>query len=158
MNIKNKLKKISLFKYIKIILDTIKNKVGIFKRIGLLYVFFKDYFNYKRTEKNNNFLLRTEDLYPRIYDKTTTTPIDPIYFYQNCWCAKKIFDEKPDRHYDIGSQVQLVGIISQFTPTTMIDIRPLPVKLKGLSFVEGSILNLPFKNNEIKSYFFNSLF
>ena len=42
-----------------------------------------------------------------------------------------------------------VGIISQFVPTTMIDIRPIDLKLQNLSFQQGSILELPFPDNSI---------
>ena len=65
--------------------------------------------------------------------------------------AKKIFENKPIQHVDVGSDAKFIGIISQYAPTTMVDIRPLPVALSGLSFVEGSILALPFKDNEVSS-------
>ena len=45
----------------------------------------------------------------------------------------------------------MVGIISQFVPTTMIDIRPLELKLNDLYFIEGDILSLPFDDNTLKS-------
>jgi ubiquinone/menaquinone biosynthesis C-methylase UbiE len=54
-------------------------------------------------------------------------------------------------HYDIGSSANSIGIISQFTPTTMIDIRPIDLKLDGLHFIEGSILAIPFEDNSIQS-------
>jgi SAM-dependent methyltransferase len=95
--------------------------------------------------------LNTRDLFPRIFDKTSLTGIDPIYFLQGTWCAKKVFENKPKEHVDIGSQAIMVGIISQFVPTTMVDIRPLSVKLCGLSFVKGDITKLPFPDNSIES-------
>jgi ubiquinone/menaquinone biosynthesis C-methylase UbiE len=45
----------------------------------------------------------------------------------------------------------MVGIISQFVPTTMVDIRPLSVSLPELSFIKGDITKLPFKDCEISS-------
>ena len=150
-NFKKKLKKIPLLKEIKVITDTMKHRYSLMIRVKSLFLFFSDYQRYRKMSNNPNFSLITQNLYPRIYDKTTDTPVDPVYFYQNCWCAKKIFEAKPAKHFDIGSSAQLVGIISQFVPTTMVDIRPLPVHLKELSFVQGSILDLPFKNEEIAS-------
>ena len=132
-------------------LRALKNKYSLIKKLGLLYTFFKDYRTYKKINTNENFSLKTEDLYPRIYDRTSTTPVDPVYFYQDAWCAKKVFESKPSHHYDIGSEAGMIGIISQFTPTTMIDIRPLKLSLNGLSFIKGSILALPFKDGEISS-------
>ena len=100
-----------------------KNKNSFFKRIGFSLDFLKDYSNFKKQKENKNFKFRAEDLYPRIYDKTESTPIDPVYFYQNSWCAKKIFENKPKEHVDVGSDLKMLGIISQFVPTTMIDIK-----------------------------------
>ena len=98
-----------------------------------------------------NFSIETEDLYPRLGDKTGNTPLDTIYFLQNAWCAEKIFANRPEQHFDIGSDARFIGIISQFVLTTMVDIRPLPIELSGLDFVRGDITALPFKDGEIKS-------
>jgi len=148
---KKYIKQISILKYLIIIIRTLNIKPSFYKRITNLGSYFNDLRNFRRSESNNNFIIETGDLYPRIFDKTNETKLDPIYYIQGCWCAKKIFDNKPAHHYDIGSQVQMVGIISQFVPTTMIDIRPLSVDLESLSFIKGDITNLPFKNNSIKS-------
>jgi SAM-dependent methyltransferase len=149
--IKSFLRKIPFIKKAKIIAETFRHRYSLPIRTYSLFSFFSDYRIYRKLQKNDNFSLETKNLYPRIYDKTTNTPVDPIYFYQNCWCAKKIFETKPEKHFDVGSSAELVGILSGFVPTTMIDIRPLPVRLKNLSFVQGSILNLPFSDSEISS-------
>lgn len=99
--------------------------------------------------KNNNFICFK--LEPCLSDKVSHTPIDPVYFYQDTWAARKIYELKPLHHYDVGSSAKTIGILSQFTPVTMIDIRPLPIALPGLDFIQGSILNLPFDDNSITS-------
>ena len=134
-----------------IIEECIKNKYNFFKKMSFLISFFIDYKKYKKINKNKQFGLKTEDLFPRIYDKTTTTPLDPIYFLQNNWCAKKIFKNKPEKHFDVGSDAKFIGLISQFTPTTIVDIRPLTIEQSGLLFIKGSILDLPFKDGEVES-------
>jgi len=149
--IKKILKTVPMVKKIKITATVLLHPKSLIKRFRALQSFFSDYRRYRKINDNPYFSLKTKDLYPRLYDDTAGTPVDPVYFYQNCWCAKNIFENKPARHFDIGSSSQLVGIISQFVPTTMIDIRPLPVHLKELDFLEGSILQLPFKDNEIRS-------
>jgi SAM-dependent methyltransferase len=102
-------------------------------------------------DKNPKFKISINYIYPCLKDKTEKTLVEPIYFFQDTWAAKKIFEAKPKHHYDIGSAVKTIGIISQFVPTTMIDIRPIDVSLNGLFFMRGSILNIPFKNNSIES-------
>lgn len=89
--------------------------------------------------------------YPCLFDNTSQTPLDPTYFFQDTWAAKKIFELKPNHHIDVGSSVKTLGILSQFIPVTLVDIRPIELKLNNLSFKEGSILNLPFEDNSVDS-------
>lgn len=107
--------------------------------------------NYREIKKikNKNFI--NFKLTPYLNDKTSLTPIDPVYFFQDTWAARKIFELKPKRHHDIGSSANTIGILSQFTPVTMIDIRPLPLELPNLNFIKGSILDLPFEDSSIDS-------
>ena len=145
------LKQISFFKWPTMFFRVLKRKHGVLATIKEFVVFSRDWHAYRKLPKNSSFILATGDIYPCIYDKTSTTPVDTVYFYQDAWCAKKIFENKPPRHFDIGSEIGMVGILSQFTPTTMVDIRPLPLLLENLSFIKGDILNLPFKDGEIAS-------
>jgi hypothetical protein len=90
------------------------------------------------------------NFWPCLDDKTTETPIDKYYFYQDTWAAKKVFEIRPPDIVDVGSTALLVGILSQFIPTTSIDVRPLPISLEGLNCKQGSITDLPFKSNSIE--------
>jgi SAM-dependent methyltransferase len=125
--------------------------INLISAISNLAAFIRDYFIYKQETDNAHFKFSIDYIYPCLTDKTQITPIEPIYFYQDTWAARKIFLYNPKRHYDIGSSVKTVGIISQFVPTTMVDIRPLELKLENLSFQKGSILDLPFKDCSIES-------
>lgn len=150
-SLKSALKNIAIFKIAVVSFKSLRNKHGLLKKLRLLSGYFADYRRFLKLPANARFAVRTSDLYPRIYDKTSHTPIDPVYFYQDAWCAGKVFATKPDRHYDVGSKAETIGIIAQFTPTTMVDIRPLDVQIDGLSFVEGSILALPFADRSVSS-------
>lgn len=149
--VRNFLKQIPIFKWAFIFLKTIRRKHKISLTIKEFIRFYQEWRAYKKLPKNFSFTNETKDLYPRLFDNTHETTTDPVYFYQDTWCAKKIFESKPRHHYDVGSKAEMVGIISQFTPTTMIDIRPLKVKISELSFLEGSILSLPLKDGEVDS-------
>lgn len=110
-----------------------------------------DYFLYVVTNHNPHFSVSVRDYTPCLSDKTELTEIEPTYFYQDAWAAKKVFEIRPKHHVDVGSSVKTIGIISQFVPTTMVDIRPLRVTLPELAFVKGSILDLPFKDNSLET-------
>ena len=90
-------------------------------------------------------------LAPALYDKTEETELDPIYFYQDCWAFEKIVQNKPTKHYDVGSHHKYVAFLSKVVETTMVDIRPLSLSLSSLLFVKGDILSLPFTSGSIDS-------
>ena len=123
---------------------------NLFKCINDLVRFIKEYKLFLKL-KNPNFTISNKFLYPCLLDNTEKISVEPVYFFQDTWEAKKIFQSRPKHHYDIGSAYKTVGIISQFVPTTMVDIRPIDVSLKNLSFVKGTIINLPFDDNSIES-------
>lgn len=150
-SVRQKLKKIPFFKLGAVVLAVFKNKHGLIEKTKGLWSFLSDYARYKKMKSNPRFPLKMENLYPRVFDKTPDTPLDPVYFYQDTWFARKIFEEKPEHHYDVGSNAKTVGLVSQFAPSTMIDIRPLPLPLVGLFFIRGDITKLPFRDNELSS-------
>lgn len=94
---------------------------------------------------------RAGDFFPCLRDRTATTPLDPVYFYQDSWAAGRIFERSPGHHVDVGSSAKTIGILSQFVPVTMVDIRPIELRLPNLTFRQGSILNLPFPDNAVDS-------
>ena len=114
-------------------------------------IFIAEYFKYLQLYRSMNYSISMVDFYPCLTDKTITTPLDPVYFYQDTWAAKKIFENRPVHHFDVGSSVKTIGVISQLIPVTMIDIRPIELKLDNLLFKEGSILNLPLRDGSVNS-------
>ncbi|MES2213783.1 MAG: DUF268 domain-containing protein [Patescibacteria group bacterium] len=128
-----------------------RTQTSIHSRLSGLFSFFSDLKSYKNLKANSAFALRDENLKPMIFDKTTNTPVDPVYFYQDAWCAKKIFENKPTHHTDVASEAGFIGIVSQFVPTTMVDIRPVDLRMPGFEFKTGDVTHLPFPDNSIES-------
>jgi SAM-dependent methyltransferase len=89
---------------------------------------------------------------PMLKDKTENTPIEPIYYYQDTWACGELFTYKPKTHVDVASHATTVGIMSQFVPTTFVDIRPIDLSLPKMTFKKGSILQLPFSDNSVESF------
>ncbi|MBU0490110.1 MAG: DUF268 domain-containing protein [Bacteroidetes bacterium] len=149
-------KKLAKYTFFRILYSTsLAFKQYIKLRFGRLiknsFWYFGDYRRLKKAGANPAFTLSNRFLQPCLIDKTETTPLEPTYFFQDSWAAGKIFSNKPDHHYDVGSAAKTVGIISQFVPTTMIDIRPIELSLPNLDFIKGSILEMPFDDNSLES-------
>jgi SAM-dependent methyltransferase len=114
------------------------------------YIWFVRQFKQLKVASGNEKFSKIEWL-PCLFDNLTYTPLEPTYFFQDSWAANKIFNFRPSHHYDIGSSAKTMGILSQFVPLTMVDIRPINLELPNLNFKEGSILNLPFEDESIES-------
>ncbi|TRU04091.1 MAG: DUF268 domain-containing protein [Microcystis sp. Msp_OC_L_20101000_S702] len=153
--IKQYLSKFTLLKVLYIIYRTLKQQYGLslnwLRGLFDIILFSNEYRVFQANNDNNNFELKIKNWIPCLTDKTEFTPVGPVYFLQDTWAASKIFQLKPEHHYDVGSSVKTIGIISQFVPVTMIDIRPIDIELKNLYFQEGSVLDLPFEDNSIES-------
>ncbi len=111
--------------------------------------FAQDLFRYRRM--NGAEAIRWRDLYPCLFDRCSTTPLDLNYFLQDTWAASKVFAARPEYHVDVGSTALLVGILAQFTRVCSVDIRPLPVTIPGLEIKRGSIVQMPFEDQSLYS-------
>jgi SAM-dependent methyltransferase len=119
--------------------------------IGLAYLprFIGHWVKFNRLIKDGR--LRIADAYPNLYDWVSITPFDPHYFYQAAWLARRLANDVPLKHLDIGSDVKLIGVISAFVPTEFMDFRPLDVALQGLDCTRGDILALPMAEDSVIS-------
>lgn len=73
------------------------------------------------------------------------------YFYQDTWFARKLFQERPAHHVDVGSQLISLGVLSQFIPITYVDVRDLKVNLPNFRFLRGTLESLPFPSASVES-------
>ena len=66
------------------------------------------------------------------------------YLWQDLWAARHIINNKPDLHYDIGSRLDgfITHLLSAGINVTMLDIRPLPVHIQGLRFLQTDATKL----------------
>jgi SAM-dependent methyltransferase len=95
-------------------------------------------------------LSRLDD-FPQLLDRTSATPFEPHYTFQDGWAARQIAELAPERHVDVGSRISFVIGLGAFVPVTFVDLRPLEIDLSGLSSVAGSILDLPFEDGSLAS-------
>jgi len=109
---------------------------------------------YQQLNNDKQFPIELDAMYPIINEYTHQAgEIDNHYFFQDIWAAKKILKNNPKRHIDIGSRID--GFISHllcFRTVEQIDIRPLNLKIPGLSFIQDDATELKtIKTNSIES-------
>jgi SAM-dependent methyltransferase len=110
--------------------------------------YFSDLLKYAKMAKHK---IKVLDLYPILNEKTSETAMDYQYFYQQLWAFKKIFQKRPEKHFDIGSTYQMSGYVASVCPAVFVDIRPIKTDWENLEVLKGDILKLPIKDNSIES-------
>ena len=62
------------------------------------------------------------------------------YFWQDLWVARKIFQQRPVRHVDIGSRIDgFVAHVASFREIEVFDIRPLSSNIPGVVFKQADV-------------------
>jgi hypothetical protein len=68
--------------------------------------------------------------------------LDRHYFYQDLWAARKIYEENPTRHVDVGSRIDgFIAHILTFREVEVLDIRPMSSLTKGMKFRQLDLMN-----------------
>lgn len=101
--------------------------------------------SFKIDNRNNFYISR---------DKFESAGTVNSYFWQDLWAAKKIFLNKPQEHFDIGSRVDgfIAHLLSFGTKVNLIDIRALNVDIENLKFTCSDATNLDeIDDNSIES-------
>ncbi len=86
---------------------------------------------YNSMNRREGFRIKPEHIYPILTDWSKEAGGAGAYFFQDLWAAKKIFQNRPQRHFDIGSRLDgfILSLLS-FMEVTMIDIRPLTQQIE----------------------------
>ena len=116
--------------------------------------FWVNYLQYNSLNKDEKFKANISSSIPMTIEKYSQAgSINKHYSLQDLWAAKKVYESKVEKHYDIGSRVD--GFIFHclvFTKVVMLDIRPLEISVKNLEFIKTNAMNLSnIASNSISS-------
>ncbi len=65
------------------------------------------------------------------------------YFFQDLWVARRIFENSPEKHVDVGSRVDgFVAHVASFRSILIFDIRNVPSTDSNIEFVQADLMNL----------------
>lgn len=66
------------------------------------------------------------------------------YFWQDLYVARKIYDDNPEKHVDVGSRVDgFVAHVASFREFEVFDIRPVTSQIPGVIFRQADLMNPP---------------
>lgn len=89
--------------------------------------------------------------FPRLTDRTRTTPYDAHYVHQGPWVFRHLEATRPKQHVDVASYLGYLGFFAALTPTDFVDIRPVTLGIPNLNEREGSVLDLPYESQSLAS-------
>lgn len=110
--------------------------------------FINDYFNLKKQfnkEKKIDQQFPITGFYPALADRFAESGhLIKHYFQQDLHVARRIFDNKPSRHVDIGSRIDgFVAHVASYRPIEILDIRPLEKQYPNIQFRQADLMNMP---------------
>jgi len=144
---KNKAKNIGYFCYriISPLIDPVRLFFGLW---GYIW-FTRDLILYKIKDPKSKLL--SLNLFPILHEKTSITPFDAHYFYQQIWAFENILRNKPQKHVDVGSTYEMSGYLSKIVKTEFVDLRPIETNCKNLKVIKGDITHLPYEDSTLES-------
>lgn len=102
---------------------------------------------------SNSFNIHLHHLSPFLSDRYSDAGVAKgDYFHQDLWVARKIYEEQPKEHWDVGSRIDgFVAHLLTFRSVNVIDIRKLESDLEGLNFYQGDVTSLDLPDGSISS-------
>lgn len=113
--------------------------------------YFRDLVKLSRQKGNKkDFLFGSP--YPRLGDRFAESGImSGHYFHQDLLIARRIYNNKPLKHVDIGSRTDgFVAHVAVFREIELIDIRAQKNKIKNIIFKQADVMNPP---EEMANYY-----
>lgn len=127
----------SLFPFLLPFLEFFKGRTvfGLFRYLRDISHFRKQI---NKSDDGNSSVVLPIEIFPCLADRYESAGELPRhYFWQDIWAAKKVFQEGVDRQFDIGSRLDgFIANCLSFCEVVMLDVRPLPHKVKGLRFLQ----------------------
>jgi len=119
------------------------NPLTLFATIKGLPFYCTDLIKFKWSNKSSDF--RLGPLYPIFTDRFATSGcMSGHYFHQDILVAKKIFNNSPRRHVDIGSRTDgFVAHVATFREIEVIDIRQQTSAVNNIVFKQADLMKLP---------------
>ncbi len=111
------------------------------------FYFLKSYLQFKKQLKNKEKI----SFFPILNEKNSDAgTVSGHYFHQDLYVAKKVHQNNPSSHLDIGSRIDgFVAHLAVYRKVEVMDIRPLNSKIENIVFKQQDIT---IENKELENY------
>lgn len=109
------------------------------RAVGGLPAFIRDLQQYRAQTKQLHTTFEFDNLYPCLDDRYQQSgSATGHYFHHDFLIARRVFENKPERHVDVGSRIDgFVTHVASFRPIEVIDIRPQQARIQNIEFVQA---------------------
>jgi len=115
--------------------------VKIFRAIKEIIRFINDFTLFDNQRKQSTYKFPYGNLNPCMGERDRDGINSKEYFYQDFHVAKRILENKPEKHVDIGSRFDgFITHLCLFREVEVFDIRPLTVTLPNLKFIQADMM------------------
>ena len=103
--------------------------------------FLREYRKIRRQARQSETDFPFGKTYPCLTDRGQESGIlAEHYFYQDLYVARKVFQNNPVRHVDIGSRIDgFVAHVASFREIEVLDVRDLHLNLPGIRFTRADL-------------------
>ena len=107
-----------------------------------LPTYVNNYYSLKKQKANSNHEFNFGFPFPCLTERFTDSgSAKGHYFHQDLLVARRVFEERPNCHVDIGSRVDgLVAHIASFRKINVFDIRPLHSDIDNINFIQTDLM------------------
>lgn len=97
-----------------------------------------------RAQLKGNTEWKISGLYPVLRERFESNgDLKSHYFHEDLLVAQRIFENKPQKHVDVGSRVDgFVAHVASFREIEVFDIRPQATIVKNIRFVTADFMNI----------------
>lgn len=113
----------------------------LFKYLKGMPVFLKEYGEIRRQASVSRESFPFGKLYPCLQEKDQESGVlAEHYFYQDLYVARKVFQNNPVRHVDIGSRIDgFVAHVASFREIEVLDVRDLHLAIPSVRFTRADL-------------------
>jgi Caenorhabditis protein of unknown function, DUF268 len=105
-------------------------------------IYIQQLIQFNAENKKLNSILPVSTLFPCITDRYDNAGrLDGHYFHQDLWAARKVYENKPEHHVDVGSRIDgFVSHVLTFRDVEVLDVRNMTSNVKGMTFRQVDLM------------------
>jgi hypothetical protein len=106
--------------------------------------YFRSLLLYRRQQKKRLMQFKFGKLYPCVEDRFSEGGnVRGYYFHQDLLVARRIFENNPELHVDVGSRIDgFVAHVASFRPIEIFDIRQLTSKIHNVNYNQCDMMGV----------------